>query len=139
MKWKKHLESQMLLVTIKRLTSIFFMIVLQKARVVEEVFVTTVKRKNQGKKISQKIMLLIWQLKWASRFYLKNNIEIYKNLELLIRKHRAGLKHHQVLENLEVPSFVIVDTTESSCLTTARNLITPSELSVANFEFSLFF
>lgn len=55
-----------------------------------EVFATTVKRWSQGKNINQKITLLIWQLAWALSFQRKNNIESCINLEISIRKRRAG-------------------------------------------------
>src|SRR5882724_3742970 len=90
MKWKELAVNRMLLVMIKRRVNTFFMIVQRKALKAAEVFATTVKRWSQGKNINQKITLLTWLLSWALNFYRKNNIESCRNLEISIRKHRAG-------------------------------------------------
>jgi hypothetical protein len=52
----------------KKTGEYIFMIVQRKARKTAEVFATTVKRLIQGKRISQKVTLLKWQLPWASSF-----------------------------------------------------------------------
>ena len=68
MKWKEPAVNLMLLVMIKRQANTFFMIVQQKVLKAAEVYVTTVKRWNQGKKINLKTTLWIWQLLWALNF-----------------------------------------------------------------------
>jgi len=68
----------------------FFMIVRRKILMAAEVFVTTLKRWNQGKNIHRKIALWIWRLSWALKFYRKSNTGICRNLESSIRKHQAG-------------------------------------------------
>src|ERR1700694_3600197 len=90
MKWKELAVNRMLLVMIKRRSNTFFMIVQRKVLKTAEVFATTVKRWSQGKNIHQKITLLIWRLPWGFSFYGKNNIESCRNLEISIRKRRAG-------------------------------------------------
>lgn len=54
MKWKEPAASRMSLVLIKRRANSFFMIVLWKAPMAAEVFVTTVKRWSHEKNINQK-------------------------------------------------------------------------------------
>src|SRR6266404_2066632 len=125
MKWKELAVNRTLLVMIKRRANTFFMIVQRKVLKAAEVFVTTVKRWRQERNISQKIALWIWQLPWALNSYRKNNIESCRNLEISIRKHRAGYKHLLILENSAVPSFVIAATTMSSSITTVQNLTMP--------------
>src|SRR5207245_547057 len=131
MKWKELAVNRMLLVMIRRRANTIFMIVQRKVLKAAEVFVTTAKRWSQGKNINRKIALLIWPLSWALNSYRKNNIESCRNLEISIRKHRAGCKLPLILENSAAPSFVIAATTMSSRITTVQNLIMPPGGSVA--------
>ena len=52
----------------KKTDEYIFMIVQRKVLKAAEMFVTTVKGRRQGKHLSQKITLLIWQLPWALSF-----------------------------------------------------------------------
>jgi hypothetical protein len=52
----------------KKTGEYIFLIVRRKAPKAAEVFVTTVKRWSQGKKINRKIALMIWLLPWALSF-----------------------------------------------------------------------
>src|SRR5882762_10241723 len=105
MKWKEPAVNRMLSGMIKRRANTFFMIVQRKVLKAAEVFVTTAKRWSQGKNINRKITLLRWLLPWALNSYRKNNIERYRNLEISIRKRRAGCKLLLIPENSAVPSF----------------------------------
>ena len=90
MKWKEQAVSPMLLVLIKKRTNIFFMIVQQKVPMAAEVFVTTVKRWIQEKKINRKIMRWIWLQPMGIRTFIRRTVpEIaetwkfrYENIEL---------------------------------------------------------
>src|SRR6476661_9816892 len=90
MKWKELAVNRMLLVMIKRRANTFFTIVQRRVLNTAEAFATTVRHWNQGKSINQKITLWIWHLPWALSFYRKNNTESCRNLEISIRKRRAG-------------------------------------------------
>src|SRR5207249_6533695 len=90
MKWKELAVNRTLLVMIKRRVNTFFLIVQRKALKAAEVFVTTVKRWSQGKKINRKITLSVWPLPWALSFYRKNNIGSCRDMEISIQKHQAG-------------------------------------------------
>src|SRR5436190_20810957 len=90
MQWKKQVVSQMLLVIIKKLVSTFFMIAQRKAPEIAEVFVMIMKLWRKEKNINQKTALSIWHPTWELKFYQKKNIELCRNLEISIQKHRAG-------------------------------------------------
>src|SRR5690348_3669293 len=106
-KWIAPAANQMLSAMTKRPENIFFTTVQRKALKTAEVFVTTVKRWIQGKKISRQITLWTWRLPWALSFYLKKNIARCRNWEISIPKHQAGCKPLPPSENSAARSFVI--------------------------------
>src|SRR4029434_11243213 len=68
MKWKELAENRTLLVMTRRTTNTFSMIVPRKVLKDAEVFVTTVQRWNQGKKINRQTTPLTSRPPWGLSF-----------------------------------------------------------------------
>src|SRR5258706_3612352 len=90
MKWKELAVNRTLLVMIKRRANTFFMIVQRKVLRAAEVFATTVKRWRRGKKINQKITLLIWRLPTAVSFLSREKIASCRKLVNFVHKISTG-------------------------------------------------